>query len=212
MCPARGKATPSQHCGGWRKQQSIQQGARVDDADNSGTRSGGAEGSTRPAPPRHPWNRVPPHPRNRRDLDRAAHQRVRGGPEDAPPQEDSAPQVLPVWDGSVGSTNPPLFLRNISNIWLLPPAPLLSDSEVELLKLVAAPRKISDCAWQGRRVVRQHHGDVSMCSPLVWARRCSSAPPPPSGARPPSGADGQRAQSTGRRGAQQWWMRACAKG
>jgi hypothetical protein len=47
------------------------------------------------------------------------------------------PLVLPVWDGFVGSTNPSLFSRNISNIRLLPSAPLPSDSEVKLL--------IADC-------------------------------------------------------------------
>jgi hypothetical protein len=39
----------------------------------------------------------------------------------------------------VGSTNPPLFSRSISNIRLLPPVPLPPDSEVKLLVAAHLP-------------------------------------------------------------------------
>jgi hypothetical protein len=75
--------------------------------------------------------------------------------------------MLSVWDASVGSMNPPLFLRNILNIRLLPlarsrqtlrlnfsswpasPMALRLVSKVRLLGS-APPRRISNCVWWGR--------------------------------------------------------------
>jgi hypothetical protein len=121
-----------------------------------------------------------------------------------------APPMLPVWDGSMGLTNPPLFSRNISNIRLPPPAPLLLDSKVKLL-VVARLLDDSEVGVEsevvGERVPEEDlrlrvAGQASLAAsrrclvvlPLAWVRQSPSVP------QPPSSTDGRCEQRTGRRG------------
>jgi hypothetical protein len=107
---------------------------------NSGTGSGGAEGSARPAPPRHPRNRAPPHPRNLHDLGCAAHQHIRGGPEDAPPQEASATHPHALGLGCLrGLDEPTVVLKEHLEHPAAAAGPLPPNSEVELLIVARLP-------------------------------------------------------------------------
>jgi hypothetical protein len=163
------------------------------------------EGSARPAPPR--------HPRNHRDLGRAAicaskvdlrmHHLKKPVPPPPPPcfRFETAPWARRTHRCSRGASRTSGCCRQSrshrtlrSNFSSRPTSPTTLRSMAKARSLGSAPsRRISDCARRGRQV-RQHHDDVSSCSPLARARRSSSAPPPP------SDADGRRAQRTGRRG------------